>query len=70
MSSNEVDYPHAEADSAQATIATPVGPITITGNGQSIIRVDDERRKSGRGLISPPAPPGLGCLRIRFSPKR
>ena len=39
MSSNEVDGPHPNADSAQATMATPVGPITVTGNGRSIVRV-------------------------------
>ncbi|MGO1613141.1 MAG: methylated-DNA--[protein]-cysteine S-methyltransferase [Brevibacterium aurantiacum] len=40
MSSNEVHYAHAEADSARATISTPVGPITITSNGQSITHVE------------------------------
>ena len=39
MSSNEVDGPHPNADSALATMATPVGPITVTGNGRSIVRV-------------------------------
>lgn len=39
MSSHEVQDAHTEEDSAQATIATPVGPITVTSNGQSIVRV-------------------------------
>lgn len=41
MAQSEV--PHAKAGeegSSWATLATPVGPITITSNGQSIVRVD------------------------------
>ena len=60
MSSNEVDDPHAKADSAQATIATPVGPITITSNGQSIpVRVT--RVESAEVDVTSLLTPGLGC---------
>ena len=54
MSSNEVHYAHAEADSARATISTPVGPITITSNGQSITHV--EWRETDTNPVSLTAP--------------